>query len=164
MNCTCELAAYFPTFAFLLRLSKDCGAAPAVANWRCQFAKFSSRVQIEPNARMLVNNKNSAIKSRGIWETFEAERLLVIGKSFKWCGCRLFVCFLICFCHEGGRRVRPVGGWWRPRVLGCPLSRPCAPPQSAPAPGPAPSLPLGLTCTTAPPASKPPGCPWARTQ
>ena len=22
----------------------------------------------------------------------------------------LFVCFLICFCHEGGRRVRPVGG------------------------------------------------------
>ena len=43
---------------------------------------------------------------------------LVIGKSFKWCGCRLFVCFLICFCHEGGRRVRPVGAWWRPRVLG----------------------------------------------
>ena len=34
----------------------------------------------------------------------------MIGKSFKWCGCRLFVCFLICFCHEGGRRVRPVGG------------------------------------------------------
>ena len=139
---------FFPSLTFK-RLRR---AAPAVANWRCQFAKFSSRVQIEPNARMLVNNKKSAIKwARKLSNPEEPDvkhswqrGCLVIGKSFKWCGCRLFVCFLICFCHEGGRRVRPVGGWWRPRVLGCPLSRPCAPPQSAPTPGPSPTSALPL--------------------
>ena len=56
---TFTLLLFFPSLTFK-RLRR---AAPAVANWRCQFAKFSSRVQIEPNARMLVNNKNAAIKS-----------------------------------------------------------------------------------------------------
>ena len=42
-------------------------AAPAVANWRCQFAKFSSRVQIEPNARMLVNVNTKIPQSSRLW-------------------------------------------------------------------------------------------------
>ena len=68
---TFTLLLFFPSLTFK-RLRR---AAPAVANWRCQFAKFSSRVQIEPNARMLVNNKNSAIKSNPAeCQTFQAER------------------------------------------------------------------------------------------
>ena len=55
---TFTVLLFFPILTF-----KRLRAAAPVANWRCQFAKFSSRVQIEPNARMLVNNKNAAIKS-----------------------------------------------------------------------------------------------------
>ena len=46
----------FPTFAFLLFLLKATltfkrlrsRAPAAAANWRCHFAKFTSRLQIEP--------------------------------------------------------------------------------------------------------------------
>ena len=72
-------------------LWKDCAAA-RVANWRRHFAKFSSRVQIEPNARMLVNNKIKLVQKRKI--RIKHFRQMIIGNSFKWCGCRPVCLFL----------------------------------------------------------------------
>ena len=137
-------------------------AAPAVANWRCQFAKFSSRVQIEPNARMLVNINTKIPQSRRLWfvksgaprQTFEAETL-VIGKSFKWCGCRLFVCFLICFCHEGGLWGQAGGVLVAASCPGLSAELPLCPASVYPWTCP------WAQCTS---ASKPAGCPGARTQ
>ena len=74
-------------------LWKDCAAA-RVANWRRQFAKFSSRVQIEPNARMLVNNKIKLVQKRKIQSRIKHFRQMMIGNSFKWCGCRPVCLFL----------------------------------------------------------------------
>ena len=156
-----ELAAYFPSFAFLPNLTFK-----RLQHQQLQIGDVSlpnlvlvSKLNQMPECWSMSTQKfrnqvgcDSLNPERR--QTFEAERV-VIGKSFKWCGCRLFVCFLICFCHEGGLWGQAGGVLVAASCPGLSAELPLCPASVYPWTCP------WAQCTS---ASKPAGCPGARTQ